>query len=158
MVTVVLRELTPENVRECVSLTVAEAQTGFVASNAQSLAEAYVDAALTPLAIYDGAALGAPVLQDHRMVGFTMYERRAGVGFLMRLMIAEAYQGRGYGRAATLEVIRRLRCYPEVQLIATSYRRANTAAAQLYQQLGFHPWTVPWADPDPDEVYVALVE
>jgi RimJ/RimL family protein N-acetyltransferase len=54
------------------------------------------------------------------------------------------------------EVIRRLRLDPQVQLIGTRHRRDNEAAANLYRNLGFGPWKVPWQNADPDEVYVAL--
>jgi len=53
------------------------------------------------------------------MVGFTMYELSAGVGFIRRLMIDQRFQRKGYGRAAMLEVIRRLTLHPEVEMIAT---------------------------------------
>lgn len=157
MVDVVLREITRENFRECISLRVGRGQTEFVASNVQSLAEAKINPALVPLAIYDRAALGAP-LSDHRMVGFTMYELIAGTGFILRLMIGEAYQRRGYGRAAMREVIRRLRLHPDVQLIGTSHRRGNEAAARLYRGLGFRDWRIPWPSSDPDEIYLVLSE
>jgi diamine N-acetyltransferase len=154
MVEVVLREITPENFRECLSLQVEPWQVEFVAPNVKSLAEAKINPTLFPLAIYDRAALGAP-LSDHRMVGFTMYELIASVGFILRV-IDRPYQRQGYGRAAMREVIRRLRLYPEVQLIATSHRRENVAAAKLYQGLGFQDWQVPWQNPDPDEIYLVL--
>jgi diamine N-acetyltransferase len=56
------------------------------------------------------------------MVGFTMYEITAGVGFILRLTIDRKYQRQGYGQAAILEVIRHLNLYPEVELIARSYQ------------------------------------
>jgi hypothetical protein len=66
------------------------------------------------------------------------------------------FQRQGYGHAAMREVIRRLRLDPQVQLIGTRHRRDNEAAANLYRNLGFGPWKVPWQNADPDEVYVAL--
>ena len=155
MTGVVLREVTPTNFAECIGLQVEPAQRSFVATNMKSLAEAKVNSTLYPLAIYDEVALGDDP-GNHNMVGFTMYELTAGVGFILRLMIDARYQRKGYGRASMIEVIRRLRCYPEVQLIATSHRRENLAAADLYQGLGFEPWQVPFDSPDPDEVYLAL--
>ena len=59
------------------------------------------------------------------MVGFIMYELKGGVGFILRLMIDRRHQRQGYGRAAVLEVIRRLKLIPEVQMIATSHQRGN---------------------------------
>ena len=111
--------------------------------------------ALVPLAVYDAAARGweRPSVP---MVGFTMYELAAGVGSIMRLMIDRAHQGRGYGRAAISEVIRRLRLHPEVELIATSHRRDDEAAARLYQSLGFVDWDIAWAQESDDELFLKL--
>src|SRR5262249_44503155 len=143
--------ITHENFRECISLALDGWQDEFVAPNVRSLAEAKVNPTLVPLAIYDWAALGAP-LSDHRMVGFTMYGPVAAVGFIKRAMIDKRHQRRGYGRAAMREVIRRLGLHPEVHFIGSSHRRSNEEAANLYRSLGLSPWEVPWHNPDPDEV------
>lgn len=150
-----LRPVTLANHRECLALQVKDAQAGLVASNAKSLAEAYVNLTLTPLAIYDVAARG---YEDPPtpMVGFTMYELAAGVGFITRLMIDRAYQRKGYGRAAMTKVIRRLRLSPEVEMIATSHRRENPAAARLYAGLGFVPWDTTYVTVNAEEVYLRL--
>jgi len=150
-----LRHITAENFQSCLALDVEEAQRGLVAPNVKSLAEAYVNRNLTPLAIYDVTDIGYQ--QPHLpMVGFTMYEVVAGVGFITRLMIDRGAQGRGYGRAAMVEVIRRLRMLPDVQLIATSHRVENTAAARLYRRLGFTDWPIGWAKENPAEVFLML--
>ena len=155
VVSVHLRPITTDNFRECLALEVDEDQRGLVAANVKSLAEAYVNRNLTPLAIYEGAALGyeQPPLP---MVGFTMYEVVAGVGFITRLMIDRGAQGKGYGRAAMIEVIRRLRMLADVQLIATSHRVENATAAKLYRSLGFIDWPIGWAQENPDEVFLML--
>ena len=155
MVDVHLRPVTLDNYKEYLGLRVGASQEGLVASNAQSLAEAKVNAALVPLAIYDGAARGyeQPSLP---MVGFIMYELTAGVGFILRLMVDRAFQGRGYGRGAMVAVVRRLRLHPEVEMIATSHRRENAAAARLYAALGFVPWEVAWVGPEDAEVFLRL--
>ena len=150
-----LRPITLANYRDCLALEVEDAQAGLIASNAKSLAEAYVNPALTPLAIYDAAARGFEE-PPTPMVGFAMYELAAGVGFITRLMIDRAHQGQGYGRAAMTEIIRRLRLSPEVEMIATSHRRENTAAARLYAGLGFVPWDIAYATADAEEVYLRL--
>jgi diamine N-acetyltransferase len=56
------------------------------------------------------------------MVGFTMYEITAGIGFILRLTIDRKYQCQGYRQAAMLEVIQNLKLYSEVELIARSYQ------------------------------------
>ena len=152
---VVLYPITPTNVAACIALRVADDQSTFVAPTVKSLAEAYVDPTFTSLAVYDGAMLGL-VEPTAPMLGFIMYERKAGVGFIQRLLIDQAFQGRGYGKAAMQEIMRRLRRFLDVQRIATSYRANNLVAAHLYAQLGFIPWQVPWDNADPNEVYVIL--
>ena len=124
-----LREITMENFRECIDLSVAEHQRGFVASNMYSLAEAKADGVSNPLAIY----------ADGQMVGFTMYcfDPEKGTGCIDRLMVAVDHQGRGYGRAAMTEVMRRLRETPGCRRIRTAYEPSNAVAEKLYESLGF---------------------
>ena len=150
-----LRKITRENFKECLNLEVTEAQEVLVATTTQSLAEAYIDPNLFPLAIYDAAACGYEQPKVP-IIGFTMYEIAAGVGFIMRLMIDKKYQGQGYGRATMIEIIRRLQLYPDVEIIATSYRKENEIAARLYQSLGFRQWDVSYAISHQTEVYVKL--
>lgn len=124
-----LREITMENFRECIALDVAEYQRGFVASNMYSLAEAKADGVSKPLAVY----------ADGEMVGFTMYwyDAANGTGCIDRLMVSARHQGRGYGRAAMLEVIRRFRGTPGCARLRTSFEPTNTVAEGLYESLGF---------------------
>lgn len=152
-----LRPVTAANFDECLGLQVDPSQRELVAPNVKSLAQAYVDPNLRPLAIYPAIAAGWVEPRDP-MVGFAMYELAVGVGFIMRLMIDSRYQGMGYGRAAMVEVIRRLRLHPGVEVIATSHRRENGAAARLYRSLGFVEWGIGYATEDPSEVYLRLVQ
>ncbi len=92
------------------------------------------------------------------MIGFIMYELKGGVGFILRLMIDRAHQRQGYGRAAVVEVMRRLKLYPEVQMIATSYHQGNEASAHLFGKLGFVPWEIAWAKELETEVFLRLGE
>ena len=124
-----LRDITMENFHECIKLSVAEQQRGFVASNMYSLAEAKADGVSNPRAIY---AKG-------QMVGFTMYnfDPKSGIGYIDRLMVAEGFQGRGYGRAAMTEVIQLLSSTPGCCCIRTSFEPTNAIAETLYESLGF---------------------
>lgn len=155
MAKVHLRKVTRENFRECLNIQVAESQKGLVATTTQSLAEAYVDPNLFPLAVYDAAACGYEQ-PEVPVIGFTMYQIAAGVGFIIRLMIDEKYQGQGYGRATMLEVVRCLKLHSGVEIISTSYRKGNEIAAILYQSLGFRQWNISYAISHPTEVYVKL--
>ena len=137
MTTVSLRPITQANFHECISLKVADNQKKFVATNVQSLAEAFVNPTYHPFGVYDSEA---HYQANPSMVGFIMYELTDAVGFILRLMIGEKFQRKGYGRAATIEVIRRLKLHPEVERIATSHVRENEAASRLYESLGFVDW------------------
>ena len=136
-------------------MKVHEYQAGFVAGNAKSLAEAKANPALTPLGIYDQAALGQNT-PEVPMVGFIMYELAHNVGFILRIMIDRQYQRRGYGRAAVREVLRRLKLYPEVEMIATSHQRRNSTAASFFESLGFVEWRADWIPQNGREVYLKL--
>jgi diamine N-acetyltransferase len=124
-----LRAITRENFRQCIALSVADEQREFVASNLYSLAEAKADGVSVPLAVYAGEV----------MVGFTMYrfEAQSGTGHIDRLMVAKEHQGHGYGRAAMLEVVRRLRDTPGCTRAVTSFVPSNAVADALYASLGF---------------------
>ena len=152
-----LRELAAQDYDACVRLELNEDQKAFVASNMKSLAQAKTNPDLVPLAIYDGDAIGHTV-PPGPMIGFTVYEITDGVGFLLRLMIDRKYQRQGYGRAVVLEVVRRMRLHPEVQVVATSCQRGNVAAETLFRSLGFVDWEISWVDENPDELFLILDE
>ncbi len=124
-----LREITKHNFLECINLTVADDQRNFVASNMYSLAEAKADRARIPLAIYAGDV----------MVGFIMYllDDTGETGEIERLMVGSQHQRCGYGRAAMLEVIDRLRNTPGCVRAITSFDPENAAADALHYSLGF---------------------
>jgi diamine N-acetyltransferase len=71
-------------------------------------------------------------------------------------MIDRAHQRKGYGRAALLEVVRRLRLEPEVEMVVTSRRHDNAVAAALFRSLGFIPWELDDSVRKPGEVYLRL--
>ncbi len=151
MTSICLRPVTFENFRECVKLSVREDQKAYVATNMQSLAQAYVNKRLYPCAIYRGDLFGRDMTADDAMVGFVMYQIWDEIGFVMRLMIGAEHQRKGYGRAAMLEVIRRLKGEVLVERIATSVIPANEGAMALYVSLGFEPF-----DEKDGEVYLRL--
>jgi len=153
MAQVSLRPIDNQNIYECIALTVARDQEDFVASNVKSLAEAYVNPTLHPFGIHDASA---HYEENPTMVGFTMYEIKHSVGFILRLMIDKAHQGKGYGKAAMVEVIRRLKLHPDVEIIGTSHRQENETAAKLYESLGFVDWDHESAKDDLGERYLIL--
>jgi len=130
MTIVHLREINQDNWKQAIRLAVAPDQKRFVASNLYSIAEAIFNPTFAPLAIYNEA---------ETMVGFLMHGANPDNDelWILRLMVGQQYQGRGYGRAAMEEIIRRLQARPDCQEIFTSYKPGNHVAARLYQSLGF---------------------
>ena len=130
MATVYLREINRDNWKQAIRIDVAPEQERFVASNLYSIAEAIFNPTFVPLAIYD---------ETEMMVGFLMYGTNPDNDelWILRLMVGQQHQGRGYGRAAMEEIIRRLKAKPDCQEIFTSYKPGNHVAAKLYRNLGF---------------------
>jgi diamine N-acetyltransferase len=152
---VTFREITSASRAECEALRVSETQRQFIAPNAASLHEADGNASLRPFGVYDDAERGL-IIPRSPMLGFVMLEFVASVGFIYRLMIGERYQGRGYGRLTLQEAIRRLRLHPEVEMIASSYRRENSVMGRMLGRANFVTWDVAFAEENPGEAYVRL--
>lgn len=126
---VILKDITMENFKECLNLKLNEAQKKFVAPNIYSLAEAKADSVSVPHAIYC----------NDTMVGFIMYDydTETNLGCISRLMVDLRHQGKGYGRMAMQEVIRRIRSIEGCKGIWTSFVPENVVADKLYESLGF---------------------
>ena len=129
MTAISLRPLGPENARAVVRLRVAPEQAGFVASNANSIADAYVHRELRPLAVY----------ANDELVGFAMYGQDPDDGrwWVVRMMIDERWQGQGYGRGAMEALIGLMREEHRCESITLGVDPANVGARRLYESLGF---------------------
>ena len=126
---ILLREITPQNFKECISLKVASAQENFVASNLMSVAQSKIYPTYNIFAVY----------AEDEMVGFTMFglDTDDNKYYLGRLMIDEKHQGKGYGKAAVLEVIERLKQVKDCNEIFLSFVAENAGAERLYRSVGF---------------------
>ena len=126
-----LREITPENFKECISLKVSDAQKNFVAPNVASIAQSKIYPTVEPFAVYD----------DEQMVGFAMFgfSRDDNRYYLVRLMIDEEFQGKGFGKAATLAVIEQMKQIQDCREIYLSFVPENKTAERLYESVGFKP-------------------
>jgi diamine N-acetyltransferase len=124
-----LREITPENFRECVNLKVADEQENFVAPNVMSIAQSKIYPTMTIRAVYAGDDL----------VGFTMFglDTDDNRYYLVRLMIDARFQGREYGKAALSEIIEAMKRIEDCGEIYLSFVDGNTAAERLYRSVGF---------------------
>ncbi len=138
-----LHKLTHENFDECINLSVTEDQTGFVKSNLFSLARAQIDNDVTPLAIY----------ADGSMVGFLMYgvDDEDGRYWLLRLMIDQYHQGRGYATQALKVLTERLRTQFSCPALYLSFSDDNERARKLFPGLG---WTRTGERVNDEAVYV----
>lgn len=139
-----LKPITYANVDELMALSVREDQRSFVASNKDSLVDAYI--ALSTC----HSALPFGIYEDGKPVGFVMFgydtlgdeddpEIAGGNYCLWRFMIDQRYQGNGLGRRALahcLDYIRALPCGP-AEYLWTSYEPDNLVASGLYRKIGF---------------------
>jgi len=132
-----LRPVTKENWRELIKLQVREDQKHFVASNLMSIAEAQFG--FDEEGHWDFFPFGAYVDQDP--VGFVMYginfNHSRFQAFIMRLMVDEHFQGKGYGRDIIKQVLDRFRANEKIKSVGISYEPENLAARNLYATLGF---------------------
>ena len=132
-----IRPVTIGNWRELAKLKVSEDQNRFVASNLYSIAEAQFGFDheghwdLHPFGIYDGDT----------PVGFLMYgfnfDHPTRQAFIIRLMVDEKLQGRGYGRFGMEKMLEIFRADERVKEVGISYEPENDAARTLYASLGF---------------------
>ena len=126
---ITLREITAETVREICSLNVHENQTGFVAPNGASIAQAHFSEKAWFRAIYAGET----------PVGFAMLEVNSEKPeyYLWRFMIDSRYQGKGYGLEAMKLLIEHVKTLPDATEFLTSVVQADGGPQAFYEKLGF---------------------
>ena len=133
-----IRPVTKDNWKEIIRLKVREDQTHFVASNLYSIAESQFGDDLEghwdyhPFGIYDDQDIP---------VGFLMYginfEHPKQQAFIIRLMVDDKYQGKGYGRFGMQKMLELFHGNERIQVVGISYEPENEAARKLYASLGF---------------------
>ncbi|HJQ13527.1 MAG TPA: GNAT family N-acetyltransferase [Anaerolineales bacterium] len=132
-----IKPVTKDNWKELIRLKVRADQTHFVASNLYSIAESQFGDEdeghweLFPYGIYEG---GAPV--GFLMYGFN-FEHPRQQAFIIRLMVDERYQGRGFGRFGMEKMLEMFRADDRIQAVGISYEPENESARKLYASLGF---------------------
>lgn len=141
---VTLREVTNANLYDVLRLRVAEDQRGFVAPNANSIAEAYFCPEAWFRAIY----------ADETPVGFAMLyiDTEKPDYMLWRFMIDQAHQGRGYGRAALDQIIEYVKTLPRAICLDLSYVEGEKGPEGFYRKSGF----VATGEMDGDEYVMRL--
>jgi diamine N-acetyltransferase len=126
-----LKPITEENRIQCINLKPRPDQMNFVAPNSDSLEKAEKEPTSRPYGIYAG----------EEMVGFVLFDEEPypddGYYWIVRFMIDERYQRKGYGRAALSAIIHRLKSKQGHTKIRISHVPDNIVVNSLYKQLGF---------------------
>ncbi|QCJ42661.1 GNAT family N-acetyltransferase [Bacillus sp. S3] len=125
-----LKSITQENWHDCIQLQVSDDQKSYVASNVYSLAESRFEPSFTPMGIY----------LDARMIGFLMYGKDPddGTYWIIRFMIDQTEQGKGFGKQALAHTLTFLKELPDCSsTIILGVKDSNVAALKLYQSFGF---------------------
>ncbi len=128
--TITLRDLTADNFDDCIDLEVRKDQQRFVAPNVYSLAESRFRPECVIKAIY----------ADEDMVGFIMYchgDDYPGSPYLMRFMIGEKHQKKGYAKEAMSQLLKLMEKEFPHQPIYLSTDDDNHYAIGFYNQFGF---------------------
>jgi diamine N-acetyltransferase len=124
-----LRSLTAEDWKACANLALTKGQEDFVPSNLYSIAEAQFYPRSRSRAIY----------ADDGLIGYALYGIDGSTGHwkIFRLMIAEEFQGKGYGRAAMQVILGELRL-EGAKVVLIKFHQKNEVAQRLYESLGFN--------------------
>ena len=126
---VTLREITEDTVRRICNLLVRDDQRDFVASNAESIAEAYFSKHAWFRAIY----------ADEIPVGFVMLEDRPeeSIYDLWRFMIDTRYQRMGFGGRAMALIIDYVKTRPNATEFLINIIQGEGGPQSFYEKLGF---------------------
>lgn len=134
-----IRPVTRENWRELSKLSVRDDQREFVASNLYSIAEAQFGEDIPGEGHWDMSPFG--IYDEDKPVGFLMighnFDAPKFQGFVIRLMVDEKYQGKGYGKFGMNWILEHFRADERVKVIGISYEPHNEVARKLYASLGF---------------------
>ena len=124
-----LIDVTADNWRICADLEVSDEQRAFVAPVSRYLCLCHYGGVWRPLAVTGG----------DEIVGFVMWavDPDDGSGWIGGLVVGLEHQGKGYGRAAVLALLERLRREQGCTSAALSYAAENAPARALYSSLGF---------------------
>lgn len=125
-----LREITKETLRDITSLKVDPGQQHFVATNAESIAEAYFS---PDVAWFRG------IYADDTPVGFLMLEDNAAeeTYSLWRFMIDARYQRKGIGQKALELLFEHVKTRPGATALLTSCVPGEGSPGPFYETMGF---------------------
>ncbi len=127
--TISLREVTAANLNAVLNLKVKPEQTGFVATNARSIAQGH----------YDDKAWFRAIYADETPVGFVMLsiDTEKPEYYLWRFMIDADQQGKGYGYQALQTIIDYVRTLPNAKTLTLSHGEGEGSPEPFYKKFGF---------------------
>lgn len=135
MMTISLRQITADTVRQITDLSVSPEQQGFVASNAVSLAQALFTEEAWYRAIYvDESPAGFVMLYDESLRKAPPANPQVG---LWRFMVDARFQGQGVGAAALQEVIAHVKSRRLFTSLLVSYAPGPGCPEEFYLKAGF---------------------
>lgn len=140
---ITLRKITLDNRRELFQLEVTKEQQSYVASNLSSVASCYVlltnGSSPLPFAIYAGEQMVGFVMIVYGNTGYDQPKMAENNYCILRLMIGEQYQNRGYGREAMEKILEYIRTFPagSAKYCWIPYESDNVVAKKLYESFGF---------------------
>ncbi len=138
-----LRKIDTHNIWPIIKLHVRKEQESFVATNTESLLEAFATReeglAAWPFGIYNDDTLVGFIMFGYDSSGDDEPAVAKGNYCIWRFMIDQNYQGCGYGRQALRQALEFLRRQPygPARYCWLSYEPENTAAKKLYAAAGF---------------------
>lgn len=135
-----LEAVTPDNWRP--GLSVGEEQKNFVADRSVILARAW--------AYREHGSRAFIICDDDIPVGMALcYDWEEGGSYdLSQLFIDSRYQGRGFGKEASRQLLRMMEEDGRYDRVTLCYIEGNNAAKGLYEELGF----LPTGEADGDEI------
>ncbi len=139
-----LEKVTWDDIEPILKLKVSKEQKSFVASNYDSMVDAYF--AMTedgktvyPFGIYNGKKAIGFLMISYHCTWRENLEFAKNSYYIWRFMIDKRYQGNGYGREAFRLALNFIRTFPcgEAKYCWLSYEPENEVARKLYLSFGF---------------------
>ena len=124
-----LEKVSEKNWHECIDLPTGDDHQ-YVASNLYSIAEAQFYPETSSCCIYD----------DDKMIGYTLFgpdKEQEGLFFIDRLMIAEPFRKKGYGKCVIEKIIREAK-EKGYKMLSTSSEPENRHMRGLLEKLEFY--------------------
>ena len=157
---ITIKPIEESNIFKVLNLDVFINQRECVATNAESLAEAYL------CVINNGKVHPFAIFNDQEVIGFIMisygvddaYKNAPEIAYnnycIWRFMIDKKYQKRGYGKIAFKLALDYIKSFPDgrANYCYLSYDPKNKVAKNLYHEFGF----VETGEMDDDEIIAAL--